>query len=504
MGHEATILPGGVDTNTFRPAGKDGPPREPDPTIFFPAALDEPRKNLALLLAAFGIVLATRPRTRLWIVGAGGDAALAAAPAAVRDATTRLTPGADVPLERYRRAWVTALPAEAEALGLVVLESLACGTPATVLAGGAPAEIVVAGTGTTTAPDEQGLATALLEALEARPCPGRSRPAGRARCGGTGTPRSCRVRSRSTHDDRDRGGAHARPARRGPRVPCRRGGAEPCARRGDRGRRCQHRRHRGRGRGSALERSRARGSSLGASGPAAARNTGLAEAHGDVVAWTDSDCVPSVGWLAAGLDALAVPGTVLVQGRTAPDPGGPLGRWAYTQDIGALTGLYEACNLFVRADDLRAAGGFPEHIGNFGEDVVAGWRVLRGGRRGVFCDDALVHHEVRHPGFGWFLRWSRLYRNWPLVVREVPEIRDGLLWHRVFLRRADAEVVAGIVGLTAAALLRRPLLAVAAAPWLRRRVNRADLVESAQLLAFDVATVAALAEGSLRHRTLVL
>jgi glycosyltransferase involved in cell wall biosynthesis len=159
---DAIVLPGGVDTRRFHPDG----PRAPEPTILFPAALDEPRKNLGLLLEALELVLAVRPTTRLWIVGTGADARIAAAPVAVRDAIDRHAASAEAPLDLYRRAWVTALPAVAEAQGLVVIESLACGTPVTVLEGGAPAEAVVAGTGSTAREEPASLSEALLESLD--------------------------------------------------------------------------------------------------------------------------------------------------------------------------------------------------------------------------------------------------------------------------------------------------------------------------------------------------
>ena len=60
-------------------------------------------------------------------------------------------------------------------------------------------------------------------------------------------------------------------------------------------------------------------------GPAAARNRGAAEADGcDLIAFTDDDCVPSAGWLAAlvsvaaGVDAVAGP-THCAPGASAAD-----------------------------------------------------------------------------------------------------------------------------------------------------------------------------------------
>src|SRR5205823_9205883 len=55
-----------------------------------------------------------------------------------------------------------------------------------------------------------------------------------------------------------------------------------------------------------------------AAGPAAARNRGADAARGDVLAFTDADCYPEPGWLAAGLRALE--SADLVQGAVEPDP----------------------------------------------------------------------------------------------------------------------------------------------------------------------------------------
>ncbi len=243
-------------------------------------------------------------------------------------------------------------------------------------------------------------------------------------------------------------------------------------------------------------------------GPAAARNDGLAVAVGDVVAFTDSDCVPDPDWLSAGTKALAEPGVSVVQGRTVPDPVADELPWSHTQRIEALSGIFETCNLFVGAEQLRAAGGFPEDVGYFGEDTIAGWRVLRHGGRAAFAADAVVYHEVSDPGYAWFLRRTRHYRNWPRVVRELPELRTELLYRRAFLNRRHFEVVAAAAGLVSAALWRRPWPLALAAPFVRRHAPRSltsgALGAATKTAVFDVAATAACVEGSIRHRTIVL
>jgi glycosyltransferase involved in cell wall biosynthesis len=53
-----------------------------------------------------------------------------------------------------------------------------------------------------------------------------------------------------------------------------------------------------------------------AAGPATAREEGWHAASGELVAFTDDDCVPLPGWLAAGERAWARDSDSFVQGRT--------------------------------------------------------------------------------------------------------------------------------------------------------------------------------------------
>ena len=237
-----------------------------------------------------------------------------------------------------------------------------------------------------------------------------------------------------------------------------------------------------------------------------ARNTAARQARGDIVAFTDSDCRPRPDWLRQGLAAFTDDGVGVVQGRTVPEHP-PTARWSATQDIGAATGLFEACNIFYRRQALLDAGGFDEQVGFFGEDTAAGWAVLRAGWREEWAGSSVVAHVVTTPGLAWHLRRTAGYAHWPALIRRFPERRD-LLWHGLFLRRRSAETDAAVLGVAAALATRRLSPALVAVPFAWRHaprgLSRVALADSGGAALFDLAISAALACGSLQHRTVVL
>jgi glycosyltransferase involved in cell wall biosynthesis len=170
FGRDPGIVGGGVDLARFEPA----PAREPTPTLLFSGRLTEPRKNLALLLEALAVLRRRRPEVRLWLSGSGDPSAtLAAAPPEAREATDVL--GVGVPEDLvglYGRAWATVLPSVHEAFGLVLVESLACGTPVVALDQGGPGEIVRPGVGATAEPTAASLADACEQVLDLAAAPG--------------------------------------------------------------------------------------------------------------------------------------------------------------------------------------------------------------------------------------------------------------------------------------------------------------------------------------------
>lgn len=155
-GRTATVIPPGVRWADHAPAERD-----PRPTVLYAGSLTEPRKGVGLLLEAASLLRADVPDLQVWLAGPGHvavDPDLVTRCGLLDDATLR---------EAYARAWVTVLPSTAESFGMTVVESLASGTPAVVLAeGGGPAEIVTPGTGVLAAAGAAGLAEGLHAGFE--------------------------------------------------------------------------------------------------------------------------------------------------------------------------------------------------------------------------------------------------------------------------------------------------------------------------------------------------
>lgn len=184
-------------------------------------------------------------------------------------------------------------------------------------------------------------------------------------------------------------------------------------------------------------------------GPGVSRNLGISKANGDIIAFTDSDCVADENWLKSGVAEMSE-GVGLVQGRTIPNPDQSKRTFQHTQDIRRESGFYETCNMFYRKEILDLVGGFSQDfcgLGLFGvprwggEDADLGWRVKKQGWKSVFADEAVVYHHVFHVNplkvlFSFY--YISAIVSLPRTIKKHTELRDIFLYQKIFKSKRRA------------------------------------------------------------------
>jgi glycosyltransferase involved in cell wall biosynthesis len=253
-------------------------------------------------------------------------------------------------------------------------------------------------------------------------------------------------------------------------------------------------------------------------GPGPARNRAVALGRGQLLALTDDDCLPTPGWLAGLVAAFADPQVSVAQGRTEPEPGPAPGPWARSVWVTGPTVWFETCNVAYRRTAYDAVGGFDEadpafarERGGrpFGEDAWLGGRVVARSGRSAFVPEAVVRHRWLPGSYRDHLAERRHMRGFPALAARLPAVADSC-WHGIFLSRRTAAVDLAVMSAVTALTTRRPALLLGTLPWLRTawgpaRARRGSLpLRLAQGAGADLMGLAALAEGSVRHRRVVL
>jgi len=256
-------------------------------------------------------------------------------------------------------------------------------------------------------------------------------------------------------------------------------------------------------------------------GPAASRNYGAARAKGEILAFTDSDCIPTPMWLrnaarAVHLGAGIVCGPFLPIAR-AEDRVLSAQQPAITYD----RGCYPTANLFVKRAAFLAVGGFDEKFGLYpwgelvaGEDTDLAWRVRRTGERAVFREDAIVCHLATPIKLTHFLLRPIVVQIIPRLLPKIPELRRMYLWKRYFLSPVHLYFYVALVAIGMALISHQWLLAVGLVPWLYHHTRFAAVcvrwegirgINRALLLVYNqVACSLVLVLASIRYRRLVL
>lgn len=249
-------------------------------------------------------------------------------------------------------------------------------------------------------------------------------------------------------------------------------------------------------------------------GPAATREQGWRLATHPLVAFTDDDCVPRPGWLAAHRAASA--GGRVTVGRTvaAPDQEHLRGVFSRTVEVGDAT-YAQTCNVAYPRELLSRLGGFDVRL-RTGEDTDLALRARAAGADLHFVGDAVVEHDVRPSRWRSAIREAWSWSDLPAVVRRHPQLRASALHHRWWWKPTHPLALLALAGLvtgaTHASRGRRAWAIALVAPWVGRRLctdpapagPRRRLGSLPGQLAVDLTEVGAMARGSLRHRTLLL
>jgi len=197
-------------------------------------------------------------------------------------------------------------------------------------------------------------------------------------------------------------------------------------------------------------------------GPAAARNQGWKAATGQVICFTDSDCVPTAGWLENLLAGFtdgqvgAVAGSYEIANASSW-----LAQWVHQEIIERhkrmppFVRAFGSYNVAIPRYVLQATGGFePKYRQASGEDNDLSYKIIKKDWRIAFRPQAKVAHY--HPERVWkYLKeqyrhgfWrAKLYQDHPDMIRgdDYTRLRDRL--EPIFVLGISACAILAVFGI---------------------------------------------------------
>jgi glycosyltransferase involved in cell wall biosynthesis len=195
-------------------------------------------------------------------------------------------------------------------------------------------------------------------------------------------------------------------------------------------------------------------------GLSVARNVGAEAATGEIVAYTDSDCVADPDWLtylvgkmeASGLAACGGPNfpppeDSLVPAAVAVSPGGPTHVLISDEVAEHIAG----CNMAFRRDVLLELGGFDPVYRAAGDDVDICWRFQDAGHTIGFSAAAIVWHYRRNTVRA-YLNQQRGYGKAEALVYAKHPFRFNLFGQAKWLGRIYGDLSAALL------LSRKPVI----------------------------------------------
>jgi len=151
-------------------------------------------------------------------------------------------------------------------------------------------------------------------------------------------------------------------------------------------------------------------------GPGAARNLGIKHAKGDIIAFTDDDCIIPSGWLKNIYDSfINNPDIAGVEGKTI----------TFINKIHPLShqvvnlrpkGVFPTCNIAYKKQNLEKIGGFYHKFQYpHNEDVDLAWNVLKHGNI-IFKDSLIIIHPSYHRNIFKKLIWTYYFVKYDFLL----------------------------------------------------------------------------------------
>ena len=194
-------------------------------------------------------------------------------------------------------------------------------------------------------------------------------------------------------------------------------------------------------------------------GRANALNTGLAQAQGEIILFTDDDAFVAEDWLEQIISPLmdgkcdAVTGQIMLAPQLLRPWMTPMHRWwlASSQDAQMHEGTREliGANMGFRRSVLKRVSAFDPELGpgarGFGEDTLFGWQLVEAGFKIAYSPKAAITHHLdatRLRRFYWIEDARKRGRtdaylayHWEHVDIKNPRLLWLLLWLKLWVKR---------------------------------------------------------------------